>query len=146
MNLLRRSVFAVVLTASIALAQSGAAQLADVKKAEEAWVSAVTKSDSTAAGSLLSEDLVYTHSTGTIDTKSQYLEKMKAGTQKYTSLEYSDQKVRTFGNTAVVNGTIRMQGSTNGVPFDNTVLVTHVWVKQGGDWKLVSHQTTRKAA
>jgi hypothetical protein len=36
-----------------------------------------------------------------------------------------------------------MVGKTKGVPFDNQLMMMHVWVKQGKDWKLVAHQTTR---
>ena len=117
----------------------------DVRKAEEAWAAAVKASNASALEKLLANDLVYTHSTGNVDTKADYLSKMKAGTQKYTDLQYSGMKVRSWnGDTAVVNSQLRMIGATNGTPFDNTVYVIHVWVKQGGSWKLVAHQTTRK--
>jgi ketosteroid isomerase-like protein len=144
MKILRISALAGLLAASLAFGQSGSE--AEIKKAETAWTTAVSKSDAAAVASLLSDDLIYTHSTGLAESKSQYLAKLKTGAQKYDSIQYSDQKIRLFGNTAVVNGTFRMTGSTKGVPFDNTLLVTHVWVKQGNGWKLVSHQTTRKAA
>jgi ketosteroid isomerase-like protein len=128
----------------LAIAQSGSADN-DVRKAEEAWAAAVKASDASALEKLLANDLVYTHSTGNVDSKTDYLSKMKAGTQKYTDLQYSGMKVRTFnGSTGVVNSQLRMIGATNGTPFDNTVYVIHVWVKQGGSWKLVAHQTTRK--
>jgi ketosteroid isomerase-like protein len=145
MKILRTSILISLLAASFACAPSGS-EAAEIKKAETAWTTAVSKSDASAVARLLSDDLVYAHSTGLAENKSQYLAKLKTGAQKYDSIQYSDQKIRIFGNTAVVNGTFRMTGSTNGVPFDNTLLVTHVWVKQGNDWKLVSHQTTKKAA
>src|SRR3954454_4219251 len=113
----------------LAFAQSGSADN-DVRKAEEAWAAAVKASDAATLDKMLSDDLVYTHSTGSVDSKSDYLSKMKAGTQKYTDLQYSGMKVRTFnGTTGVVNSQLRMIGATNGTPFDNTVYVIHVWVK-----------------
>jgi len=142
----RRIFFTGVLAAFLPLAsaQSGSTDN-DVRKAEEAWAAAVKVSDASALDKLLANDLVYTHSTGNVDTRTDYLSKMKAGTQKYTDLQYSGMKVRTWnGDTAVVNSQLRMLGATNGTPFDNTVYVIHVWVKQGGTWKLVAHQTTRK--
>jgi hypothetical protein len=30
------------------------------------------------------------------------------------------------------------------VPFDNNLFLMEVWAKQGGAWKLVAHQTTKK--
>jgi ketosteroid isomerase-like protein len=144
MNILRRSVLAGMIAAACAMAQSPADS--EVKKAEESWAAAVKARDAAALQKMMSDDLVYTHSTGSSETRTQYLDKLKSGAQKYTGLEYSNMKVRSWGNAAVVNAQLRMTGATNGTPFDNTVLVTHVWVKQGGSWKLVSHQTTKKAS
>jgi ketosteroid isomerase-like protein len=68
---------------------------------------------------------------------------MKTGAQKYNLIEHNDLKVRTYGDTGVVNSRVRMTGATNGTPFDNQLLLTHVWVKKDGRWQLVTHQTTR---
>jgi ketosteroid isomerase-like protein len=71
------------------------------------------------------------------------MDKLKGGQQKYASIEESDTKIRVYGNTGVVTTRARMTGSTKGVPFDNTLQMIHVWVKQGNNWQLVAHQTTR---
>lgn len=143
MNILRRTVLFGTMAVACALAQSGTE--AEVKKAESAWTTAVKAGDRAGLEKIMSDDLVYTHSTGVSETRTQYLDKLKSGAQKYAGLDYNQMKVRTWGNSAVVNGVLHMTGATNGTPFDNTVLVTHVWVKQGNAWKLVSHQTTKKA-
>ena len=120
---------------------------ADVDKAEDAFVAAVKARDAAALDKLLAADLVYTHSSGVVDDKAAYLAKMKSGEQIYTGIEYSNKKVRLFGRAAVLTATVRMTGSTKGVPFDNKLLVTRVWARSGGrgsgDWQLVAHQTTR---
>lgn len=143
--ILRRSVLTAVPGATFALAPMSGSE-ADIKKAEEGWVAAVSKSDVSSADKLLSDNLVYTHSSGIAENKQEYLNKLKSGEQKYASIAYSAQKVQLLGSdAAVVTGTIRMTGATKGVPFDNTMFITHVWAKQGGAWKLVAHQTTKKA-
>jgi ketosteroid isomerase-like protein len=78
-----------------------------------------------------------------VETKQQYLDKIKAGAQVYASIQRESPKVQVYGNTGVVTGKTRMTGATKGVPFDNQLLMIHVWVKQGGKWQLVTHQTTR---
>ena len=120
-----------------------AAAADEVKKAETEWADAVKRQDMAALNRILSDDLVYTHSTGIIDSKSEYLNKMKSGAQKYEAIEHSDTKIRTYGDdTGVVNTRVRMAGATKGVPFNNQLLMTHVWVKKDGRWQLVAHQTT----
>ena len=111
----------------------------------DAFIAAVKKNDIGGVSNFLADDLVYTHSTGIVESKQEYLAKLKAGHQKYTAIELIDPKIRTFGDTAVINTQARMTGATKGVPFDNTLFLMQVWVKQGGSWKLVAHQTTRKS-
>jgi ketosteroid isomerase-like protein len=141
MTILRRSFFA--LPAAALFAQSGATA-ADARKAVDAFIAAVKKNDIAGVSNFLADDLVYTHSTGIVEGKQEYLAKLKAGDQKYTGIEFINPKIRTYGDTAVINTQARMTGATKGVPFDNTLFLMHVWVRQGGNWKLVAHQTTRK--
>ena len=135
------------LSATAALAQSsGDAKSADARKAIDAFFAAVKKNDVEGASKYLADDLIYTHSNGLVEGKSDYLGKLKAGTQIYKSVDFINPKIRVFGDTAVMNTEARMTGTTNNVPFDNKLFIIHVWVKQGGRWQLVAHQTTRKPA
>ncbi|MBI3281817.1 MAG: nuclear transport factor 2 family protein [Acidobacteria bacterium] len=92
---------------------------------------------------ILADELVYTHGSGLVESKSQYIQALRSGHQKYASVQHGSLKTRTYGNTAVVTGEVRMTGSTKGEPFDSRLRMTHVWVKQGPHWRLVAHQTTR---
>lgn len=138
----RRSFLATTATTAVAFAQSGSG-VEEIRKAEMTWADAVKKGNQTAIAGLLSDDLVYTHSTGIVESKSEYLGKLKSGAQQYTGLDYADTKYRRYGDTGIVNTRIRMRGATKGTPFDNELLMIHVWQKQNGNWKLVAHQTTR---
>ena len=116
----------------------------EVRKAESGWVAAVTKNDLSGLEKLLSPGLVYTHSTGIVDSKASYIESLRGGNQKYDSVTHEDMKVNVHGNVGVLTAKVRMTGKTKGAPFDNQLRVIHVWVKQpSGGWQLVAHQTTR---
>lgn len=116
-----------------------------IEKAEQDWSSAVRSGDAAALSKILSDDLVYTHSTGIVDTKASYIQSITSGSQKYAGIEYSDTKIRVYGRAALVTTVVRMTGTSKGVAFDNKLRMSHVWVRdaQGTDWLLVSHQTTR---
>jgi ketosteroid isomerase-like protein len=114
----------------------------EVKQAEDAWVKAVTAKDQKALEGLLAPRLVYTHSTGLIENKQEYM-KAVGSFQNYKAITFENMRVNVYGTTAVVNTKARMIGSTRGTPFDNQLLLIHVWVKQGGKWQLAAHQTTR---
>ena len=116
----------------------------EVRDAEMGWVKAVQAGDYAKLDAYLAPDLVYTHSTGNIEDKAAYLKALKSGNQKYASITHSNLRIKTYGGDAgVVTAKVRMTGATKGTPFDNQLLMIHVWAKQGGKWQLVAHQTTR---
>ena len=127
----------------IAAAQPASKVEAEVRAAEQAWVKAITANDAAGLEKLLSPRLVYTHSSGLVEDKDAYREAV-ATFQKYTGVDYDTMRVNVFNNdAAVINAKVRMRGSTKDVPFDNQLLLIHVWVKEGGKWLLAAHQTTR---
>lgn len=115
----------------------------EVKQAEKKWIAAVTSKDRAALEAILAKELVYTHSTGLVEDKSQYLQALTSGNQKYDSIVYEAPAIQIYGSTAVLATKVVMTGSTKGQPFNNTLRLLHVWVKRGGTWSLVAHQTTR---
>jgi ketosteroid isomerase-like protein len=139
----RRTLLAGLAAAAAVPAQDSGT--AEVRGAVDKFFAAVKKNDVAAAGRFLADDLIYTHSSGLVETKQQYLDKLKTGEQKYASVDFLKPTFRVYGNTAVLNTQVRMTGTTKNVPFDKTLFLIHVWVKQGGEWKLVAHQTTRKS-
>ncbi|MEJ7605058.1 MAG: nuclear transport factor 2 family protein [Bryobacteraceae bacterium] len=136
-----RSLFFLLLCSTTLFAQANLTT-DEILKAEKAWVAAATANDQAALGKLFSGDLVYTHATGIVEGKAEYLKALQSF-QKYKSIEHIDPKIRAYGTTGVVSSKVRMQGSTRGTPFDNTVLMLHVWARQDGRLQLVAHQTTR---
>ena len=115
----------------------------EILKAEDAWIAAIKAQDRAALDRMLAADLVYTHATGPVDTKAQYISSITSGNQKYASVERKDINLRVYGDAAVVTANMRMTGATKGEPFDNRVRMLHVWIKQKGAWRLVAHQTTK---
>ncbi|HYZ86656.1 MAG TPA: nuclear transport factor 2 family protein [Bryobacteraceae bacterium] len=118
-------------------------QNADVEKAEKAWIAAVIARDYQALDKIYDPGLIYAHSTGNVENKQQYMERLKGGAQKYDTITVESMKTLPHGNTVVTHSIARMTGTSNGAPFDNRVMMMHVWVKQGSNWKLLAHQTTR---
>ena len=130
-----------------ALAITGFAQGNKVEQAvlklETEWVDALVKADAAALEKLYSEHLTYTHSSGSTDTKTEYITNLKAGKTKYESLVREDVKVRVFGNTALHTSKTNIKLISNGQPSAFAVKMLHVWVKEGSNWRMVAHQTTR---
>ncbi len=136
-----------ILIPSILLILIGAAAAASVQdeaiQAEKAWAAAVTKRDFTALDGLLAGDLTYTHSSAVVEDKKTYFGRLKSGVLRYDVLDHEAITARAYGDTVILHYRIRMQGVSDGSPFDTRAVVTHVWVRQGGSWKLAAHQATR---
>lgn len=119
------------------------AQEAQVRQAEQAWAEAVQRGDTAALERLYSERLIYAHSTGAVETRQQYLDRMKSGLQRYDRVAFESTRVVIEGGAAVSHSFLRMSGTSNGRRFDDYLMMLHVWVKQRGVWRLVAHQTTK---
>lgn len=115
----------------------------EVIAADKAWAAAIVGKDFAALEKLLADDLVYTHSTGIIDTKKAYIDSQKSGAQKYLSVDYDGPKVQAYANTAVLTSGLKMHTETRGNDQTASFRVIHVWVKKDGRWQMVAHQTTR---
>jgi ketosteroid isomerase-like protein len=115
--------------------------------AEKQWAEAARTNNFAALEQLLAPDLQYRHSTGVVEDKAAYLTALRSKRQKYDDIIHRELLVRVYGgDAAVVTARMNMKGNSKGVPFDDHLLMIHVWVKNGGRWQLAAHQTTRLTA
>ena len=128
-----------VLTALACLAQDKAAILALDKQ----WSDSIVKGDTATLEKLLSDDLVYAHSTGIVDTKTSYIAKIKERRQVYKSFEQHKPTVNIYKDSAVTFSYVRVTGTNQAGVFDDKVMLIHFWVKQNNTWRLAAHQTTK---
>lgn len=128
-----------VLTALACLAQDKAAILALDKQ----WSDSIVKGDTATLEKLLSDDLVYAHSTGIVDTKASYIAKIKERRQVYKSFEQHKPTVNIYKDSAVTFSYVRVTGTNQAGLFDDKVMLIHFWVKQNNTWRLAAHQTTK---
>ena len=126
-----------------ALSLGAAAPEQDVANAEKAWSTAVTTNDYAALEKVLGEELIYTHSNGESDTKRVFIDNLKNNVRKYHAVEYDKQTVKVIGSTAIVSVIGKLKVTTRGQLGEVKVSFLHVFVKRGGNWQLVGHQSAR---
>lgn len=104
--------------------------------------SAMTKADLPALEKLLTNDLVYTHSTGNIQTKSAFLDDLNSGKMRYRKVETRTPIVRLYGDMAIVNGAGDFDVTLEGRELQARLAFTAVYVLKGEDanrrWQLTS--------
>lgn len=133
---------AVFVFAGFTIARAAGAE-DEIRQAEKSWAAAVTSRDYAALGKILNDQLIYAHSTGAIETKGDYIGRLKSGAQRYDAIEPRDLTIRLHGNAAVAHSKVLMRGQSGDRPFNDQLMMLHLWVKQGGRWQLAAHQTTK---
>ncbi|MBL9217266.1 MAG: nuclear transport factor 2 family protein [Opitutaceae bacterium] len=91
---------------------------------------------------LFHEESVFVHMGGTM-SRQQELEVIKRGSIHYKDVEIQEASVRFVGGTAIVLGKIRLVAVVGGNEVTNPFVVTEVYVREGGGWKLGSLSFTR---
>ena len=106
-------------------------------------MNAMAQKDIATLNTLLSDELVYTHSSARLDTKQSLIGAMESGATVYTALEPSDVKAADFGNVVVLTGSARIHVTSQGRPNAFSVRFTDVYAEKNGQWQMVAWQSTR---
>ena len=104
---------------------------------------ATAQKDIATLKALLSDDLVYTHSSARQDTKQSLIAAMESGQTVYTSIVPSEVKAQDCGDAVVLTGVARISVLSNGKPNSFGVRFTDVYANKGGRWQMVVWQSTK---
>ena len=115
----------------------------EVRAAEARRFAAMVQVDTAALSGLLADDLTYTHSTGQVENKAQFLETLSSGKLRYLAIEPSEVVVRIYGDTAILTGRSMMKVKTGEQEMTLPIRFTDVWVRKGGQWRMAVWQSTR---
>jgi uncharacterized protein (TIGR02246 family) len=152
MRQMRRMVAAAVFIAcitSLTFAQGGmstsdtAGAEQRVKELEQQIRTQVVKGDTSGLQQYMTEDSVVIGADGTMTDKNESIQNIKSGNIKYESINVKEERVRTYGNTAIFNGLATVKLTVGGQDQSGDYRVTIVWVKQSGQWRRASFQATR---
>ncbi|OIN59913.1 nuclear transport factor 2 family protein [Arsenicibacter rosenii] len=92
---------------------------------------------------VLADDLVYTHSSGQVDSKQSFIQSIKEAKMVYEQINVEEQKVRIYGRIAVVNGVCTIKAINNGQPMNLKLRYTDAYKRKGKQWQLITWQSLR---
>src|ERR1700732_1754710 len=104
---------------------------------------AMAQKDLATVPNVLANDLVYTHSSARIDTKQSLIGNMESGSTVYSAVEPSEVKAQDLGDAVVLTGSCRISVTAQGRPNSFSVRFTDVYANKGGQWQMVTWQSTR---
>lgn len=102
--------------------------------------------DLAALEALLGDNLVYTHSNASADSKASYIEGVRSRKFEYKSAERMDVVIDVYGDTAVVTGRAKIEAIVAGTPRTLNNRFLNVWAKGPRGWQMVAWQSTPLAA
>ena len=106
-------------------------------------MTAMSQGDIGTLNALISDDLIYTHSSARLDTKQSLIENMQTGKTVYTAVVPSDVRAQDCGDAVVLTGVARISVKSGDNAMNFGVRFTDVWVNKGGNWQMVTWQSTR---
>ena len=89
------------------------------------------------------ESLSYGHSSGAVENKSEFVEKIASGKSDFLTINNTDQKISITGNVAVVRHQLFATNNDNGKPGEVKLKILLVFKKIGKDWKLLARQAVK---
>lgn len=99
--------------------------------------------DLQALENILSGDLTYTHTSGWMETKGEFLSSLSSQLIKYKSIRPTDIVIRIYDNTAVVTGISAMRIIYKENPLAFSIRFIEVYQKNHGNWQMVAWQASR---
>jgi hypothetical protein len=91
---------------------------------------------------LLADDFVLVTGSGRIFTKPDLVNEARSGHYIYERQEDSPQRVRVWGDTAVITAKLWAKGTHDGKPFEYTLWFSDTYVRKASGWQYVFGQSS----
>jgi len=116
--------------------------VSQINDLEDRRYAAMVSADLDTLDELLSDDVIYTHSDASVDSKASYLETLRTGKLVYHALEHTSDAVLTRPGVAIVGGTMSGSIHMHGAAKTLNSRVAAVWIAEDGRWLLAAFQPT----
>jgi ketosteroid isomerase-like protein len=124
--------------AAPAAPDSDKAVIQEILKMHDICQAGELKPDKAVMDKCETDDFTHVHSNGMVEYKPGYIEGVVSGAHHFTKLDWSEVHVRTYGDTALLDGHEHLMANNKGSLADDYLAVLIVWVKQGGQWRQAS--------
>lgn len=116
---------------------------AGLRRTEAALCEAFVKADEKTITRIEDERYTLTDSHGGVTGRDGDLGEAKKGDPRYSEFRNHSQKIRFYGDTAIINGITSLKGESGGKSFTGDFQFTDTWIKRNGEWKIVSSHASR---
>ena len=115
-----------------------------IERLEQQWRAAQLAGDVTEADRMLADDYVGINVTGQVNTKAQFLSRMRNHTLQLTRIDTKERKIRLYRDVAVVTVRASVQGTSEGLPVNGNFRYTRIYHRlASGAWQITNFEATR---
>jgi|HubBroStandDraft_2_1064218.scaffolds.fasta_scaffold16817_3 ketosteroid isomerase-like protein len=115
---------------------------ATIARLDTEYQAAVKKNDAAAMDRLLADNFMLVTGAGKTYTKADLLQEARSGRYIYERQEDAEQKVRIWGDSAVITAKLWAKGTENGKPFAYSVWFTDTYVRTATGWRYAFAQSS----
>lgn len=126
-------------------AQTTQADVHELERLETVWNEAHEHGDADALEKLWADDMEVAVPKMPVLTKADALKFARSGRMKFLTYRTSDIRVRVYDNAAVVTGRLQRTRSMNGQEISDDWRFTKTYVRQAGQWCVVSFHASEGA-
>jgi ketosteroid isomerase-like protein len=115
---------------------------ADVLALDNRRVAATLAGDTAALAELFADNLLYSHSNGSIDTKESFITKLDSGEMKYRGITRHDHQIAVYPHAAIISCRVTLEVTMAGTERTVNARATLTWVEQAnGTWQFAAWQS-----
>jgi ketosteroid isomerase-like protein len=119
-----------------------AALVAQLTAQADRWDQAIVRKDRAAIEANMAEDFRQIDGAARLETRRSFVDDLMDPALRIDPYRVEELEVRLHGDVALLSGRTRMTGSYQGKPFQSHYRYIDVYVRRGGEWKIVSVQIT----
>jgi ketosteroid isomerase-like protein len=112
----------------------------EIRNLGATWVGAELAADADTLDTLVTDDFHLVGPLGFVLDQHQWLDRYRSGDLTTTALTWHDVEAREYGGTVVTIGTQSQQAAYKGSPSNGDFRITHLFVRDGDQWKIAGMQ------
>lgn len=117
--------------------------IAKLTEQADRWDKAIVRKDRAAIEANMAEDFRQIDGAGNVETKKSFVDDLVSPDLEIDPYAVEDFDVRVYGDVALLSGRTRMTGRYQGKPFTSHYRYIDIYVRGGGEWKIVSVQISK---
>ncbi len=114
----------------------------DLLRLDDERSRAMTTADTAALERLMGDDIVYTHSSGRLDSKKSFIASIASGTVKYRRIDRKDVATSLREGFAILTGAVEIDVETGGKVLNLNLRFSNVWERTAKGWQQIAWQST----